>query len=60
MKLIEIKINYNDQPPTYDWIPIEELDQVLEQISLAGLGSEILGPVSWQRQLARMDDDNYL
>ena len=56
MKTIEIKIIYNNQPPTFEWVPENELAETLEQISLAGLGSEIIGEVSWQRQLAHMEN----
>ena len=56
MRTIEIKIIYNNQPPTFEWIPEPELAAVLDEISLAGLGAEIIGPVSWQRQLAEMEN----
>lgn len=56
MKTIEVKIIYKDQPPTYDWIPEHELAATLTEISCAGLGAEVVGEVSWQRQLATMEN----
>ena len=56
MKTIEIKVIYNDQPPTFEFIPETELETTLQEISLAGLGAEVIGEVSWQRQLAIMEN----
>lgn len=56
MKTIEVEIIYNDQPPTFEWIPETELEEALTEISLAGLGAKIRGEVSWQRQLAAMEN----
>ena len=56
MKTFEVKIIYNDQPPTYEFIPEPELESTLTEISRAGLGAEVIGEVSWQRQLANMEN----
>lgn len=42
MKLIQIKITYNGWPDTYEWVPESNLAETLEQISLCGLGAEII------------------
>lgn len=57
MRLIEIEIIYKDWPPDTDWIPEDRLPETLLEISLAGLGSKVIGPVSWQRQLAVMENN---
>ena len=56
MKTHEVKIIYNNQPPTFEFVPEAELETTLEEISRAGLGAEVLGEVSWQRQLANMEN----
>lgn len=56
MQLIEIEIIYHEpQPPSRDWIQEDQLKETLDDISRAGLGARIIGPVSWQRQLAQME-----
>ena len=56
MKTLEIKIIYNNQPPTFEWVTEAELETTLDEISRAGLGAEVIGEVSWQRQLANMEN----
>jgi len=59
MRTIEIEIDYPnpDRPPDRDWIPEDELAATVAEIKAAGLTVRILGSVSWQRQLARMENN---
>ena len=60
MKTIEIEI-YNDEqpgrPPCVDWIPEHELKGEITRASSYGLRVVVVGPVSWARQLARMENN---
>ena len=56
MKTFEVKSIYNNQPPTFEFVPEAELENTLTEISRAGLGAEVIGEVSWQRQLAIMEN----
>ena len=44
-----------DRPPIEDWIPEPDLAATVRLAQAAGFTVSILGPVSWQRQLARME-----
>ena len=59
--MIEIEITwpseYGDRPSDRDWIPEDQLATTLAEIKTAGGTARTLGPVSWQRQLARMENN---
>lgn len=56
MRTIEIEVIYKDQPSTFEWVPEDQVDETLTQISIAGLGARVIGEVPWQWQLATMEN----
>lgn len=60
MNTIEIVLYDLDQdarPGIVEWIDGSELEQVKAQAAQAGFSVEVRGPVSWRRQLARMENN---
>lgn len=58
--MIELEIHdpANPSRPSWsDWIEEEDLDDCRRRIKEAGLAFSVTGPVSWQRQLARMENN---
>lgn len=53
---IEIIFDDDDRPTQRDWIPEADLQPTLLEIAEAGLRAVVIGPVSWQRQLAAMEN----
>lgn len=61
MRTIEILCYDNAQParpPIEDWIPENELEATLAKGEEYGFRVEVIGEVSWQRQLAHMENMN--
>jgi hypothetical protein len=59
MKTIEIEIEDLENPsrPCWrDWVPEDELTEVCASIKAHGFKFAVCGPVSWQRQLAAMEN----
>jgi MOSC domain-containing protein YiiM len=46
-----------DRPTLEDWIPEPELENTCRLASAAGFLVRVLGPVSWQRQLAHIESN---
>jgi hypothetical protein len=55
--MIEIRVYYDNQPQHNEWIPDYELKETLQEIRQLGLKVEVIGRVSWQRQLAQMESN---
>ncbi len=55
MKTIEISVEY-EQGRSTEWIPDHELESTLAEIRAHGLRVRVIGEVSWQRQLAQMEN----
>lgn len=59
MQIIELEISNPKEPSRpywHEWIPDHEVESTKLQIIAAGLTVRENGPVSWQRQLAAMEN----
>ncbi len=55
MNLVEVRFQCATHSWT-DWVPEAEVDNQIAQAKAAGVTATIIGKVSWQRQLAQMEN----
>jgi len=46
-----------NRPPNVDWVPEDQLGQTRLELAVMGISMRVVGEISWQRQLARMENN---
>lgn len=56
MKTIEVEFETIEGKVWRDWVPERSVDMLMDEVKHHGITFRVIGEVSWQRQLARMEN----